>query len=60
MQIIFMDGLCLNSYCMDDLYSFEVDLEYPNHLHDLYDEYLLAPEPLLIKDNMLSQFAKDM
>ena len=41
-------------------YIFQVDLEYPNHFHDLHDEYPLAPEPLLIKDNMLSQFAKDM
>ena len=39
---------------------FEVDLEYPQHMHDLYNEYCLAPEHLNIKESMLSAEAKNM
>ena len=32
----------------------EVDLEYPEHLHNLHSEYPLAPEKLAITPDMLS------
>ena len=36
-------------------YIFEVDLEYPANIHDRDDDYLLAPELLEIKTEMLSE-----
>ena len=34
------------------------DLEYPEHLHDLHNDYPLAPERKLVDTNMLSPYAK--
>ena len=37
-----------------DVGSFlEVDLEYPNKLHELHNDYPLAPEKLAVSNNML-------
>ena len=36
-------------------YILEVDLEYLSELHDLYNDYPLAPEKLEISQNMLSK-----
>ena len=33
----------------------EVDLEYPKELHELHDDYPLAPEVMNVKANMLSE-----
>jgi len=38
----------------------EADLEYPKELHDLHNEYPLAPEKKIITDDMLSDFAKEI
>jgi hypothetical protein len=32
----------------------EVDLDYPPELHDLHNEYPLAPEKMKVAENMLS------
>ena len=32
----------------------EVDLEYPYHVHDLHNDYPLAPEKINVKKDMLS------
>ena len=39
-------------------YIIECDLEYPEHLHDLHDEYPLAPENIVVSDDMLSPWQK--
>ena len=44
----------------DKGYFLEVDLEYPKELHDLHDQYPLAPEHIQIDESMLSGFQKDL
>ena len=36
----------------------EVDLEYPKELHDLHNDYPLAPEKVCVKKDMLSDYCK--
>ena len=37
----------------DTGYFLEVDLEYPDELHELHNDYPLAPEKLAVTNNML-------
>ena len=39
-------------------YFLEVDLEYSDKLHELHNDYPLAPEKLVVSSNMLSQYCK--
>ena len=39
-------------------YILEVDLEYPAHLHDLHNDYPLAPEKMTVTSDLLSPYAK--
>ena len=39
-------------------YFLEVDLEYPDELHELHNDYPLAPEKLAVTNNMLSKYCK--
>ena len=37
-------------------YTVEVDLEYPQKLHDIYNDYPLAPEKINIQKEWLSKY----
>ena len=39
-------------------YLLEVDFEYPDELHKLHNDYLLAPKRLTVSGNMLLKYCK--
>ena len=39
-------------------YWLEVDLEYPDELHELHNDYPLAPKKLAVSSDMLSNYWK--
>ena len=39
-------------------YFLKVDLEYPNELHELHNDYPLAPEKLAVSSDILSNYCK--
>ena len=39
-------------------YFLEVDLEYPEELHELHNDFPLAPEKLAVASDMLSKYCK--
>ena len=41
-------------------YILDVDLKYPNELHELHNYYPLAPEKLTITNDILSNYCKDI
>ena len=41
-------------------YFIEVDLEYPDKLHELHNDYPLAPEKCAVSSNMLSNYCKKL
>ena len=41
-------------------YLLEVDLEYPNELHELHNGYPLTPEKLAVSSDMLSKYCKKL
>ena len=38
----------------------EVDLEYPQELHDLHNDYPLAPEKMVVPEEMLSKYSREI
>jgi hypothetical protein len=57
-----IESLGINSVSDDseDGFMLEVDLNYPPELHDLHNEYPLAPEKMKVTENMLSPYAKKL
>ena len=55
-----VDNFVVNSNSKNSLYGYilEVYLEYPDELHNLHNDYLLAPEKVEITYNMLSNYCK--
>ena len=53
-----IDKFCLNSISENssDGYILEVDLEYLDELHELHNNYPLAPEKLEINPNVMSNY----
>ena len=41
-------------------YFLEVDLEYPDELNELHNDYPLAPEKLVVSSDMLSKYCKEI
>ena len=41
-------------------YILEVDLEYPDELYELHNDYSLDPEKLEISNDMLSKYCRDI
>ena len=54
--------LCLNSISENSFagYILEVDLEYPDEIHNLHNDFPLAPEKLEITQNMLSKYCSNI
>ena len=50
----------MSNYKGDKGCSIECDLEYPSSLHDLHNMYPLAPEKILITEDMLSPYCKQI
>ena len=46
--------------CQYIRYLLEINLEYPNKLHELHNDYPLAPEKLAISNDMLSTYCKNI
>ena len=41
-------------------YILEVDLKYPDKLHELHNDYPLAPEKLAVTNDILSKYCKSI
>ena len=51
------DIISINEKCSIG-YFLEVDVEYPDELHELHNDFLLAPEKLTVSNDILSKYCK--
>ena len=51
-------GLITKEHGIGHIY--EVDLEYPQELHDLHNDYPCAPEKIKVTDDMLSDYCREI
>ena len=51
------DVMSINEKCLTG-YFLEVDLEYPDELHELHNDYPLTPEKMSVSSDMLSKYCK--
>ena len=58
-EIDSIDFNCVSSES-DVEYILEVDLEYPSKLHDLHNDYPLAPEKVKVSKDMLSDYCSSI
>ena len=54
-----IDFSCVSA-SSDVRYILEVDLKYPSELHEYHNDYLLAPEKLKVREDMLSDYCLDI
>ena len=47
-----------NQLKKSNTYFLEVNLEYPDELHELHNDYSLAPEKLAVSSDILSKYCK--
>ena len=57
----------ISNFCINDIpddfelgYILDVDLEYPTVLHNKHSDYPLAPESVIISDDMLSPYSQKL
>ena len=57
-----LDGFDVMSVSEKSLtgYFLKIDLEYPDDLHELHNDYLLAPEKRAVSSDMLSNYCKNI
>ena len=66
-NLIFLTKKEINKFCLDSItenspigYILEIDIEYSTELHDIHNDYPLAPEKIEISSDMLSKYCSDI
>jgi len=50
----------LENYTDDTKKGIILELEYPGELHDLHNDYPAAPEKIIINNDMISDYCKEL
>ena len=60
--VVNVDGFNVNSISDKSPmgYFLEIDLEYPDELHELHNDYPLAPKKLAVSYDMLLEYCKKL
>ena len=57
-RLVYADTIIAKKKGIGHIY--EVDLEYPEELHDLHNDYPCAPEKIKVTDDMLSDYCREI